>query len=307
MTDAENEETAVLLVADDDAAAEQALRAVDIARCGPARRIGWKDLTASVADEGGIPPIVMLEAAQVSDDLLLDALPPFAVLARDRGVEIVATIDTGQMDVVTPSLLNCRAQVLCGAVMGDRVGALLIASSKEAGAIGFVAESDAERLARINAEVARIADVLTRLIQRDAPPAPDDSEVQDRRPAFHSEPPREIAITAGDIRGVIRARRMRDRFFGANLFEDPAWDMLLDLFATHLEHAQVSVSSLCIASAVAPTTALRWIGRLAEFGLIERAPDPTDRRRAFLALSVRGLDAMRQYIAATRAAGFAIA
>ena len=59
--------------------------------------------------------------------------------------------------------------------------------------------------------------------------------------------------------------------------------MLLDLYAAELEGAQVSVSSLCIAAAVAPTTALRWIGRMTEAGLFVRQPDPFDRRRAFLA------------------------
>jgi DNA-binding MarR family transcriptional regulator len=104
------------------------------------------------------------------------------------------------------------------------------------------------------------------------------------------------------VRDVIRARRLRDRFFGGGLFEDPAWDMLLDLFAAGLERSQVSVSSLCIAAAVAPTTALRWIGRLTAAGLLDRAADPADRRRAFVTLSPRADVAMRSYVAAGRAA-----
>ncbi len=55
-------------------------------------------------------------------------------------------------------------------------------------------------------------------------------------------------MTARDVREVIRARRLRDQFFERGLFEDPAWDMLLDLFAAELEQTQVSVSSLCIAA-----------------------------------------------------------
>nr|WP_277924321.1 winged helix DNA-binding protein [Sphingomonas sp. CROZ-RG-20F-R02-07] len=73
--------------------------------------------------------------------------------------------------------------------------------------------------------------------------------------------------------------------------------MLLDLFAAELERAKVSVSSLCIAAAVAPTTALRWIARLTEAGLFERRPDPADRRRAFMALTPRASDGMRRYFA----------
>src|SRR3546814_13384386 len=61
--------------------------------------------------------------------------------------------------------------------------------------------------------------------------------------------------------------------------------MLLNLFAADLEGGRVSVSSLCIAAAVAPTTALRWIGRMTEAGLLDRAPDPDDRRRPFVMLT----------------------
>ena len=43
--------------------------------------------------------------------------------------------------------------------------------------------------------------------------------------------------------------------------------VLLDLFAAELEGNRVSVSSLCIAAGVAPTTALRWIARMTDMGL----------------------------------------
>ena len=107
-------------------------------------------------------------------------------------------------------------------------------------------------------------------------------------------------------RATIRARRMRDQFFEAGLFADPAWDMLLDLFAAHLEHARVSVSSLCIAAAVPPTTALRWITTMREAGLLDRHDDPFDRRRAYVGLTDAALSAMRRYCGALRRAGLAM-
>jgi len=76
--------------------------------------------------------------------------------------------------------------------------------------------------------------------------------------------------------------------------------MLLDLYAAELEGTRVSVSSLCIASAVAPTTALRWIARLTESGLLVRQPDPDDRRRAFMALSPQTSDALGAYMVALK-------
>jgi len=87
------------------------------------------------------------------------------------------------------------------------------------------------------------------------------------------------------IRAMLRARRLRDQHFPPDLFADPAWDILLDLMAARLERKQVTVSSLCVAAAVPPTTALRWIGILTERGLLVRAVDRADRRRAFVDLS----------------------
>ena len=49
--------------------------------------------------------------------------------------------------------------------------------------------------------------------------------------------------------------------------------------AARAEHKRVSVTSLCIASGVPPTTALRWIAQMSEAGLLERVEDEADRRR----------------------------
>jgi DNA-binding MarR family transcriptional regulator len=99
------------------------------------------------------------------------------------------------------------------------------------------------------------------------------------------------------LRRIIRQRQLRARFFDGDLFADPAWDMLLDLTAARAEHKRVSVTSLCIASGVPPTTALRWISQMTGAGLLERVEDDTDRRRAFIALSEHAADAMARYFA----------
>jgi DNA-binding MarR family transcriptional regulator len=99
------------------------------------------------------------------------------------------------------------------------------------------------------------------------------------------------------LRRILRQRQLRARFFDGDLFADPAWDILLDLTAARAEHKRVSVTSLCIASGVPPTTALRWIGQMTEAGLLERIEDDTDRRRAFIALTDRAADGMARYFA----------
>ena len=98
------------------------------------------------------------------------------------------------------------------------------------------------------------------------------------------------------VRRVIAARTARREFFSDDLFADPAWDMLLDLYALECEQRRTSVSKLCMAAGVPPTTALRWIDKLQSEGLIVRASDPMDGRRIWVSLSTTAFDAMRSYL-----------
>jgi DNA-binding transcriptional ArsR family regulator len=95
-----------------------------------------------------------------------------------------------------------------------------------------------------------------------------------------------------DVLAVIRERRLRSRYFDAKLFADPAWDMLLDLFEADLSGARVSTTSLTAASGVPATTALRWIKRMTDSGLLERRPDG---QRIFIELAPEAREAMRAY------------
>jgi hypothetical protein len=96
-------------------------------------------------------------------------------------------------------------------------------------------------------------------------------------------------------RDKIRERRWREQFLTAELFADPAWDMLLDLYAAFYERRQVAVSSLCIAAAVPATTALRWIKTMTDAHLFERSSDPDDARRIFIGISEKARLAMDGY------------
>src|SRR5688500_6420902 len=92
--------------------------------------------------------------------------------------------------------------------------------------------------------------------------------------------------SAGDFaRRLISERRTRDARLGPYLFGEPAWDMLLDLYAAHDEKKKLSVHSVCLASAAPPSTALRWLSRLESDRLIVRTPDATDRRRTLVELT----------------------
>ena len=103
------------------------------------------------------------------------------------------------------------------------------------------------------------------------------------------------AISEASIRRLLRARLQRHDHFKASLFADPAWDMLLELFASDLGQTRVTVTSLAIASAVPATTALRWMATLETEGLIRSHEDPFDRRRRFVELSDSGRRAISEY------------
>lgn len=78
--------------------------------------------------------------------------------------------------------------------------------------------------------------------------------------------------------GVYAFRRKREKWLPEDLFAEPAWDMLLDLFVTRLQGSSVRVKSACIASGVPATTALRWLNILEQKGIISSSTDPVDHR-----------------------------
>jgi DNA-binding MarR family transcriptional regulator len=176
----------------------------------------------------------------------------------------------------------------------DRIAALSLATSGafQADKLSDVAsDQSAERLRQLSDEVSRIASTLARLST-----GPDATS----RPA-PALPTGDVPPVAGEqVRQVIRARRLRSRFFEEDLFADPAWDMLLDLLQAEIAQLRVPVSSLCIAAAVPATTALRWLKTMTEKGIFVRRADPHDGRRVFVELSRDASMAMRRYFAEVR-------
>ena len=94
---------------------------------------------------------------------------------------------------------------------------------------------------------------------------------------------------------LYRERRRRERIFSFDIFGEPAWDILLDLFSCHLQSKRISVTSVCIAANVAPTTALRWVSELEEIKLIERFDSETDRRVKWVRLTDSASKMMLDY------------
>ncbi len=287
----------VTVIATSDAHA-RAERTVQLTRATVGDVIGWAGVSLWL-EQQPLPGLIWVEAEGIDAATLASVLPLLNAWARETGASVVVAMELSQVDLVTAALSGPRVRWLSEASEAERFAALALASVDLAGGLHDPARDPehAARLARLAAEVARIAETLAGLAGEEARGA-----VGDRRRAWGAAPVGvALTVSAEEVRAAIRARRLRDQLFGAGWFEDPAWDMLLDLFAAELEGADVSVSSLCIAAAVAPTTALRWIARLGEAGLIERRPDPRDRRRSFTVLGADARALMRRYWAAASA------
>lgn len=91
-------------------------------------------------------------------------------------------------------------------------------------------------------------------------------------------------------------RRRRSKYFDVDLFGEPAWDMLLDLFVAGAVERRLSVTALCYGSGSSQTTALRWLGVLESKGLVGRSADKLDKRRVWVMLTKQGDLAVRSYL-----------
>ncbi|SBV34248.1 conserved protein of unknown function [uncultured Sphingopyxis sp.] len=294
----------------------------------------WSDMAslAEVRLAGIVPPsgaaehirrtptldIVWLAAGEtVEADMLAD----IGAAVGESGCNLVCETGLAALDRVAAAIpASVHVQFLVDADPADRLVALASARRTRNWAVHDVARGEAmERIDRLQEEVARISRLLGDLAAQNgglpgAPAgfAPRGEEFADypgqvRAPArdYAAMPrsfvPEERALDrqrAKAVRRMLRQRRMREQFFPADLFADPAWDMLLDLYAARLERQPVSVSSLCIAAAVPATTALRWIKTMTEAGLFVREADPHDGRRIFIALADGAFDALARYFEA---------
>ena len=273
-----------------------------------------------VAEAEAVAQLLEGEARPLGEVVLLDcpvvsaahlaALSRLDLRAAHSGAVLVVSTSLAALEDVFGCLDQSGAQILVDPSRAERVLALgQVLARLPSGRVRELSDEDRLALLRLTEQVSQIA---ARLDKMSGP-----SERDDDGSAFRFESPRAAFAPALDedgsarliraarpalpdprlVRRIIRQRQLRARFFDGDLFADPAWDMLLDLTAARAEHARVSVTSLCIASGVPPTTALRWIGQMTEAGLLERVEDETDRRRAFITLTERAADAVARYFA----------
>lgn len=257
----------------------------------------------------GIMPLgdVVLVDCPDDDAVSLAALARLDVRAARSGAELVVATSRAALDAVFASLDQSRPHILVDPVRSEWIVALgRVMARKPRARLRDLSDEDRLSLLRLTEQVAEIAERLERLGQQGLGADGGAFRFQSPGQSFKGDAAAERALVkrpkpplpdARLVRRIIQQRQLRSKFFDAELFADPAWDMLLDLTAARVERTRVSVTSLCIASGVPPTTALRWIGQMVDAGLLERQQDEIDRRRAFIALTDAAAEAMARYFA----------
>lgn len=253
--------------------------------------------------------VVMLDCP-VADGASLAALARLDMRVARSGAQLIVSTSLDALEDVFGALDQSDPQILVEPSRAERV----VAAGRVMAGIADprvreMSEQDRRNLLQLSRQVDAIAQQLDRLSGRQTDTAAGDTtRVGDFKPGFRGPEANPLLAAKNGVgrvqpalpdphlvRRLIAARQARARFFDAELFADPAWDMLLDLTAAHAERSRVSVTSLCIAAAVPATTALRWIKQLVDCGVFVRVADPSDGRRAFIVLSDQSVTAMARY------------
>lgn len=249
------------------------------ARIDPARLFG--EARAPLA---GLPVLVRLDGGLVAGS----SSPADALAILSETASVIVILDDDALDDAISIMDIEGVELAAWPLEAEEILSILERIDTRNGYAAGVREGGSDaftQLGMLSDEVSRIADHLARLASLQGNPAA-------AAPTYD----RGTAETARAIREIIRKRHARKQFFPAELFADPAWDIMLDLSAARLEGKKVSVSSLCIAADVPTTTALRWIKGMTDAGMLVRRSDPEDGRRSFIDLSDEAADAMNRYI-----------
>lgn len=255
--------------------------------------------------------IVLVDCPQV-DGASLAALAQLDLRASRGGPRLIVSVSLDSLEDVFACMDHSRPVLLLNPNRAERVIALgQVMANMPSARVRELSDDDRIMLLRLSEQVGLIAGRIDRLDPLGASAglaaaAQNAVEAVTLEPEQIEEEPDPITLPleceaelpdAKLVRRIIRQRALRMRYIDSDLFADPAWDMMLDLTAAQVERQKVSVSSLCIAASVPPTTALRWIGLMVDAGHLIRVNDRSDRRRAFIALSEKSVKSMSRYFA----------
>lgn len=277
----------MLLVGDTEAAVERARRTAAISKLRMAE-VASIDLAPERISQQARASALWIELEGDCGEPLDRLLASASREADDGRFPAIVAAPLDLIDTIAAQVSNSVHLIIDGSE-AERVATLAIALADcglPSRLSDIAADRNTARLRQLSDEVSRIAATLARL---SSDPVAGGPEIQ--KPTEGKFPDVSVDI----VRSVIRARRLRSRYFSEEMFADPAWDMLLDLFQAEIAQLRVPVSSLCIAAAVPATTALRWLKNMVDQGLFIRRADPHDARRVFVELAPQTSLALRRY------------
>jgi DNA-binding MarR family transcriptional regulator len=102
---------------------------------------------------------------------------------------------------------------------------------------------------------------------------------------------------AGMAHALLQLQRLRAELLGMAKVGDADWNMLLDLYLNDQRGRRVYISSLCMASGVPQSSALRHINMLETQGLVSIQADDCDKRRRWVTLTAGARARLDEYLA----------
>jgi len=209
----------MLVAAASEAARSRALRWLE--------ESGWR--ASAMPIEGAIDRLALQVSAsglwiELDSGDASEALDRLLVHANgEASAGRMPTIVAAPFDMIDPvaARLDARAtHVLIAPDLVERTATLALATSaaRLPATLHDVSRGPASRrLKQLSDEVGRIAQTLAQLSS--GPDAPGKAIETPRHDTIE-----QASVSSDTVRGVIRARRMRARFFDEELFADPAWD-----------------------------------------------------------------------------------
>jgi hypothetical protein len=281
----------ILIAGDSAEALDRAARTIEASGLRIADRVGIEAAPERLERQAAASALwIELEAdCGAPMDRLLDQVNQDVGAAR---YPAVIAAPSALLDAIDARITHGAVSLVVDGDEAERSAALAVALSEAARPAHLsdvASDRSAARLRQLSDEVSRIASTLARLSTSPA----DVARPTELPPAAGDVPD----VTAETVRAVIRARRLRSRYFDEGMFADPAWDMLLDLLQAEISQLRVPVSSLCIAASVPATTALRWLKMMTQQGIFLRRADPHDGRRVFVELAPAASQSLRRYFA----------
>ena len=93
-------------------------------------------------------------------------------------------------------------------------------------------------------------------------------------------------------------RKKRDAFNSPlGLFRDPSWEILLQVFSSHLGGSEVSISNLCDDLQFPVSTARRWIQILENNGFVRISGDRSENSQCFVVLTDQAISMLSTTLA----------